>query len=65
MEGDVVTLQDAFMFDYSAGMDANGRFLGRPIPTGVRPRFVDHFAELGITLSPSVFGNSPIGGGYR
>jgi pilus assembly protein CpaF len=65
MEGDVVTLQDAFMFDYSAGMDANGRFLGRPIPTGVRPRFVDHFAELGINLSPSVFGNSPIGGGYR
>ena len=65
MEGDVVTLQDAFTFDYSAGMDANGRFLGRPIPTGVRPRFVDHFAELGIPLSPAVFGNSPIGGGYR
>ena len=65
MEGDVVTLQDAFTFDYSAGMDANGRFLGRPIPTGVRPRFVDHFAELGIALSPAVFGNSPIGGGYR
>ena len=65
MEGDVVTLQDAFAFDYSAGMDANGRFLGKPIPTGVRPRFVDHFAELGIALSPAVFGNSPIGGGYR
>ena len=65
MEGDVVTLQDAFVFDYSAGVDAHGRFLGRPIPTGVRPRFVDHFAELGIPLSPAVFGSMPIGGVFR
>lgn len=65
MEGDVVTLQDAFIFDYSAGVDAHGRFLGRPIPTGVRPRFVDHFAELGIPLSPTVFGSMPIGGVFR
>ncbi len=55
MEGDIVTLQDAFVFDYSAGVDANGRMLGKPIPTGVRPRFTDRFADLGITLSPSVF----------
>jgi pilus assembly protein CpaF len=26
------------------------------VPTGVRPRFTDRFAELGITLSPRVFG---------
>lgn len=65
MEGDIVTLQDAFSFDYSAGVDANGRFLGRPVPTGVRPRFVDHFNDLGITVSPAVFGSMPIGGGYR
>lgn len=56
MEGDVVTLQDAFLFDYSAGVDPNGRFLGRPIPTGVRPRFTERFTELGIRLNPSVFG---------
>ena len=56
MEGDVVTLQDAFVFDYSAGVDANGRFLGKPVPTGVRPRFTDRFVELGIPISPSVFG---------
>ncbi|WP_320538353.1 CpaF family protein [Pseudarthrobacter sp. IC2-21] len=65
MEGDIVTLQDAFTFDYSAGVDAHGRFLGKPIPTGVRPRFADHFADLGIVLSPAVFGSSPIGGVYR
>ncbi|MDF2052504.1 CpaF family protein [Arthrobacter sp. Cr_A7] len=56
MEGDIVTLQDAFIFDYSAGVDANGRFLGKPIPTGVRPRFTDRFAELGIPISPAIFG---------
>ncbi|MDR6620912.1 CpaF family protein [Sinomonas atrocyanea] len=55
MEGDVVTLQDAFVFDFGAGVDANGRFLGRPVPTGVRPRFVERFADLGIRISPSIF----------
>ena len=32
MEGETVTLQDAFLFDYSAGVDADGRFLGKPVP---------------------------------
>lgn len=56
MEGEIVTLQDAFLFDYSAGVDQHGRFLGKPIPTGIRPRFLDRFSELGIGVSPSVFG---------
>jgi pilus assembly protein CpaF len=64
MEGDIVTLQDAFVFDYSAGVDGNGRFLGKPVPTGVRPRFTDRFAELGISISPAVFG-APMVGGLR
>jgi pilus assembly protein CpaF len=56
MEGETVTLQDAFLFDYSAGVDAHGKFLGKPVPTGVRPRFTDKFDDLGIKLSPRVFG---------
>jgi pilus assembly protein CpaF len=65
MEGETVTLQDAFLFDYSAGVDASGRFLGKPVPTGVRPRFTDRFDELGITLSPRVFGVlAPVRGGW-
>lgn len=56
MEGDIVTLQDVFLFDYSAGMDPQGRFLGKPASTGIRPRFLDRFAELGISVSPAVFG---------
>ena len=62
MEGDIVTLQDAFVFDYSAGLDANGRFLGRTVPTGVRPRFTERFADLGISISPSIFGSLLAGG---
>ncbi|MDD9207506.1 ATPase, T2SS/T4P/T4SS family [Georgenia sp. 10Sc9-8] len=64
MEGQTVTLQDAFLFDYSAGVDASGRFLGKPVATGVRPRFTDRFADLGITLSPQVFG-APAAQGRR
>ena len=56
MEGQTVTLQDAFLFDYAAGVGPDGRFLGTAQPTGVRPRFTDRFAELGIRLSPRVFG---------
>ena len=51
MEGETVTLQDAFVFDYSAGVDSSGRFLGKAMPTGLRPRFTDRFDELGIRLS--------------
>lgn len=55
MEGDIVTLQDAFVFDYSAGVDSHGRFLGKPVATGIRPRFIDRFEDLGIHVSPGVF----------
>jgi pilus assembly protein CpaF len=56
MEGDIVTLQDVFLFDYGAGVDAQGRFLGKPVSTGIRPRFLERFADLGISVSPAVFG---------
>lgn len=59
MEGDVVTLQDAFVFDYSAGVDSKGRFLGKPVPTGIRPRFMERFEDMGISVSPAVFGSVP------
>jgi pilus assembly protein CpaF len=56
MEGEVVTLQDAFVFDYSAGLSPAGKFLGKAVPTGIRPRFTDKFRDMGIPLSPEVFG---------
>jgi pilus assembly protein CpaF len=54
MEGDVVTLQDLFTFDFAAGLDVSGRFLGTLRPTGLRPQFLDQLAERGVTLSPAL-----------
>jgi pilus assembly protein CpaF len=56
MEGDIITLQDLFLFDYSAGIDDDGRFKGQLRPTGLRPRFMDKLAERGITVPVEVFG---------
>ena len=59
MEGQTVTLQDVFLFDYSAGIEPDtGRFLGTTRPTGVRPKFTGKFDELGIAISPHVFGGT-------
>lgn len=55
MEGEIVTLQDAFTFDHSAGYDEEGRLLGRIEPTGVRPRFAERIADHGIALPVYVF----------
>jgi pilus assembly protein CpaF len=55
MEGDVITLQDIFLFDYSAGVDENGRYLGQLKATGVRPKFAEKLADQGIHLGPEVF----------
>ena len=55
MESDVITLQDLFTFDYAAGRDENGRFLGTLRSTGLRPKFTEHLHDLGIELPPDMF----------
>ena len=55
MEGDVITLQDVFLFDYGMGVDEHGRFRGHLKATGVRPKFAEKLADLGIRLGPEVF----------
>ncbi|GMA28825.1 CpaF family protein [Arenivirga flava] len=55
MEHDTVTLQDIYRFDFGAGVDASGRFLGRALPTGIRPRFLTRFDELGVPFDASLF----------
>ena len=56
MEGDTITIQDIFTFDYKAGFDDDGRFAGTVRPTGIRPRFSGHLQDLGIELPPDIFG---------
>ncbi|NNF62695.1 MAG: CpaF family protein [Acidimicrobiia bacterium] len=56
MEGDVITLQDIFTFDYSAGLDDERRFVGGLRPTGIRPQFTDRLRDIGVDLPPELFG---------
>lgn len=54
MESDVITLQDVFVYDYSAGLDETGRFKGIIKPTGIRPNFLAKLQDMGITIPPDV-----------
>jgi pilus assembly protein CpaF len=55
MEGEIITLQDLFLFDFHAGVDEEGRYLGDLQATGLRPTFIEKLADKGIELDPSVF----------
>ncbi len=55
MEGEIITLQDVFLFDYKAGIDELGRFLGQLKPTGLRPQFLDRIEDRGVTVPPNLF----------
>jgi len=57
MEGDVVVLQDIFVFEQT-GIDEKGKIVGQLRPTGVRPRFLEKFEALNIFLPPTIFGSS-------
>jgi pilus assembly protein CpaF len=55
MEGDVITLQDVFLFDFGMGIDPNGRFKGHLKATGIRPRFAEKLQDLGVKLGAELF----------
>ena len=55
MEGDVVVMQDIFVFEQTAVVE--GKIQGRLRPTGIRPKFVEKFDASGIHLPPNVFGS--------
>jgi pilus assembly protein CpaF len=57
MEGDVVTLQDIYAFDYRAGIDENGRFRGIIQPTGLRPSFLERLSDHGVHFPNELFQN--------
>ena len=54
MEGDVITLQDIFIFEQK-GKDENNKIIGNFKPTGIRPKFMDKLATNGINLPNEVF----------
>jgi pilus assembly protein CpaF len=59
MEGDVVVLQDIFLFDFGMGIDDDGRFKGHMKSTGIRPKFAEKLTDQGINLGPEIFAAEP------
>jgi pilus assembly protein CpaF len=56
MEGDVIVMQDVFMWEQTSVTD--GKIDGHLKPTGIRPKFVETFDSLGIHLPNGIFGFS-------
>ncbi|MBK6847033.1 MAG: CpaF family protein [Proteobacteria bacterium] len=54
MEGDVITLQDIFVFKQE-GFDERGRVYGRFVPSGFVPRFYEELQRRGVQLDMGVF----------
>jgi len=54
MEGDVVAMQDIFVFD-KRGVRENGEVIGEFRATGIRPKFSDRLMVTGIELPASMF----------
>jgi pilus assembly protein CpaF len=55
MEGDEITLQDVFLFDFAMGVDDNLHHRGRLKATGVRPKFSEKLSDFGIHLGGDIF----------
>jgi pilus assembly protein CpaF len=54
MEGEVVTLQDIFVFE-KRGLNSEGQVVGRFAATGIRPKFYEKLLSAGIRLRPDLF----------
>lgn len=55
MEGNVVTTQDIFVFDFAKGVDSNGRYIGELKPTNIVPKFMNKLKDQGIKIKPEIF----------
>lgn len=54
MEGEVITLQDIFVFQQK-GKDDKGRIVGEFVPTGIKPKFYEKFENTGAKLPGGLF----------
>jgi pilus assembly protein CpaF len=55
MEGDIITLQDIFVYDHSAGFDEDGKAKGFLRSTGLRPKFLDKMEHSNVHVDPLLF----------
>jgi pilus assembly protein CpaF len=56
MEGDVITMQDIFIFERQ-GVGDGGAVIGHFKSTGIRPKFADRLKAYGIDLAAMLFSN--------
>lgn len=57
MENDVIQMQEIMAFR-KTGVDADNRVVGHFYATGIRPRFLEEIAELGLTVPEDIFNPS-------
>ena len=61
MEGEIITLQDIFVFERT-GVRSDGKVSGRFRATGIRPRACEHFTQSGIEVPRTMFDHVQIVG---
>jgi pilus assembly protein CpaF len=54
MEGDVITMQDIFLFE-QLGVSGSGTAFGQFLATGIRPSFLDRLKTSGCEIDPDMF----------
>ncbi len=59
MEGDAVALADIYTFDFDAGLDIDGRYMGELEPTGLTPVLINKLREHGEDIDPAMFNLEP------
>ena len=57
MENDVIQMQEIMAFK-KTGVDADNRVVGYFFASGIRPRFLEEIAELGLTVPEDIFNPS-------
>lgn len=51
MEGDIISMQDIFVYETDGSVDANGKFVGKFKATGVRPKSLEKIRGNGVTVN--------------
>ncbi|HWQ58622.1 MAG TPA: CpaF family protein [Clostridia bacterium] len=55
MEGETVSMQEIFVYETDGSRDAQGRFIGKFRPTGIRPRCIQKIRSNGVAVNDEWF----------
>ena len=57
MEGDIISMQDIFVYETDGSVDANGKFIGKFKATGIRPKSLEKIRGNGVSINHEWFTN--------